>query len=127
MLDEKRVKLMARMASYEANEGKKYMNIGHYFRGDYITLQVIKSVICATIAFAICFGLYFFYDFERVMQDAYRIDLVALVKKFLLLYIALIGSYGTIIYKIYSIKYKKAKKSLKQYYNNLRKLSNMYD
>ena len=64
MLNEERIKLMTKMASYEANEGKRNVAIGSYFRGDYISLQVIKSIVSATIAFAICFALFVFYDFE---------------------------------------------------------------
>ena len=36
MLNEDRIILMTRMASYEENEGKKNVSIGSYFRGDYI-------------------------------------------------------------------------------------------
>ena len=69
MLNEERIKLMTKMASYEANEGKRNVSIGSYFRGDYISLQVIKSIINATIAFAICFALFVFYDFEVFVHD----------------------------------------------------------
>ena len=55
MLNEERIKLMTKMAAYEADEGKKNVAIGNYFRGDYIGLQVIKSIISATIAFVIVF------------------------------------------------------------------------
>lgn len=127
MLNEERVKLMTRMASYEAGEGKKNMNIGKYFRGDYIGMQVLKSVICATIAFGICFGLYLFYDFERFMQDIYKMDLLSFAKNVLLVYVIVVVGYGVVSYLIYSSRYKKARKSLKKYYNNLRKLSGLYD
>ncbi len=127
MLNEERVKLMTRMASYEAGEGKKNMNIGKYFRSDYIGMQVLKSVISATIAFAICFALYLFYDFEKFMQDIYRMDLLQFAKKLLLIYVVVAVGYGIVSYVIYSSRYKKARKSLKKYYNNLRKLSGLYD
>lgn len=127
MLNEERIKLMTRMASYEAGEGKKNMNIGKYFRGDYISMQVLKSVISATIAFAICFALYLFYDFERFMQDIYKMDLLQFAKKLLLIYVAAVAGYGVLSYVIYSRRYKKTRKSLKKYYNNLRKLSGLYD
>lgn len=127
MLNEERIKLMTRMASYETGEGKKNMNIGKYFRGDYISMQVLKSVISATIAFAICFALYLFYDFERFMQDIYKMDLLQFAKKLLLIYVAAVAGYGVLSYVIYSRRYKKTRKSLKKYYNNLRKLSGLYD
>lgn len=127
MLNEERVKLMTRMASYEAGEGKKNMNIGNYFRSDYIGMQVLKSVISATIAFAICFGMYLFYGFENLMQDVYKMDLLQLGKRVLVVYAVMVIGYGAVSYVIYAARYKKARKSLKKYYNNLRKLSGLYD
>lgn len=127
MLNEERIKLMTRMASYEAGEGKKNMVIGSYFRGDFISMQVLKAVISVTIAFFICLGLYFFYNFEVFMQEVYKMDLLAFAKNILLLYAVITVGYGVISYLIYSSRYKRAKKSLKKYYNNLRKLSGLYD
>ena len=64
MINEERVILMTRLASYENKEGRENENIGNYFRDDYISIQVIKAVICASIAYAVIFALYVFYDFE---------------------------------------------------------------
>ena len=72
MLNEERIILMTKMASYEEREGKKNVAIGKYFRGDYIAIQIIKSVFCATIAFVIVFALYILYDFENFMLDLYH-------------------------------------------------------
>ena len=60
MLNEERIKLMTKMAAYEANEGKRNVAVSSYFRGDYIGLQVIKSIISATIAFLIVFAMFCF-------------------------------------------------------------------
>jgi hypothetical protein len=51
MLNEERVILMTRLASYEAGEGKQNVAIGKYFRSDYIRIQTIKSIIYGTITF----------------------------------------------------------------------------
>lgn len=127
MLNEERIKLMTKMASYEANEGKRNVSIGSYFRGDYIGLQVIKSVISATIAFLIVFGLFVFYDFEMFMQDIYKMDLLQFGKNVLTAYLCLVAGYAIISYIIYTFRYSKARKSLKIYYNNLKKLAYLYD
>lgn len=127
MLNEERIILMAKMAAYEENEGKKNVAIGSYFRSDYISMQVIGSMIGGTAAFAICFALYLFYDFEIFMVEVYKMDLFAFAKKVLIMYLVAVIGYGMISYIIYSIRYSKAKKSLKNYYNNLKKLSSMYD
>ena len=64
MMNEEKVILMTRLASYESNEGKKDISIVNYFKGDYIGFQILKSVIAATIAFFALFGVYIFYNFE---------------------------------------------------------------
>ena len=126
MLNEKRIILMTKMASYEVNEGKKNVAIGSYFRGDYIGWQVLKSIISATIAFIVVFGMYIFYDFELFMIDIYKMDLLEFGKYVLTLYLWTIGVYAVISYIVYAVRYTKAIKSLKVYYMNLRKLSDMY-
>lgn len=127
MLNEERVILMTKLASYEARDGKKNISIGNYFRSDYISLQLIKSVICATFAFGLMFGLYVLYDIENFMQEVYKMDLIQFAKNILVLYVIFVVAYGVISYLIYTYKYKKAKRSLKCYYNNLKKLSGKYD
>ena len=127
MLNEERIKLMTKMAAYEADEGKKNVAIGNYFRGDYIGLQVIKSIISATIAFVIVFGLFVFYDFEVFMSDIYKMDLLGFGRTVITAYLIFVAVYALISYMIYTYRYAKAKKSLKMYYNNLKKLAYLYD
>ncbi len=127
MLNEEKVILMTQMASYEENEGKKNMAIGRYFRSDYIAIQVLKSILCATIAFAVCFALFIFYDFETFMQDIYKIDLIGFAKNVLMYYGVTVVVYAAASGLICSIRYAKAKKSLKCYYNNLKKLNSIYN
>lgn len=122
MLNEERIKLMTKMAAYEADEGKKNVAIGNYFRGDYIGLQVIKSIISATIAFVIVFGLFVFYDFEVFMSDIYKMDLLGFGRTVITAYLIFVAVYALISYMIYTYRYAKARKSLKMYYNNLKNL-----
>ena len=127
MLNEERIKLMTKMAAYEADEGKKNVAIGNYFRGDYIGLQVIKSIISATIAFVIVFGLFVFYDFEVFMSDIYKMDLLGFGRTVITAYLIFVAVFALISYMIYTYRYAKARKSLKMYYNNLKKLAYLYD
>lgn len=126
MLNEERIILMTKMASYEENEGKKNVAIGSYFRSDYIAIQVIKSVLCATLAFGIVFGLFLLYDFEVFMQEIYKMDLFTFAQNIFIYYGVTVVTYGIISYIICSFQYSKAKKSLKCYYQNLKKLNSLY-
>lgn len=126
MLNEERVILMTKMEAYAQNEGKKNMRIGKYFRGDYISLQILKSVISATIAYVICFALYIMYDLENFLQDIYKMDIVAFIRNALLYYGITVVAYGIISYLVYAYRYARARKSLKDYYNHLKKLNSLY-
>lgn len=127
MLNEERIILMTKMASYEEHEGKKNLAIGNYFRSDYIGFQLLKSVISATVAFLIVFGMFVFYDFEMFMQDIYKMDLLSFAKNVLIAYAVTVGGYTVITYIVCVKRYNRAKQSLKCYYNNLKKLSGIYE
>ena len=127
MLSQERIKLMTKMAAYEENEGKKYMSIGSYFRSDYMGMQVIRSVICGTLAFFLLAGLYVYYHFETMMQDIYKMDLLLLGRRALFYYVVFIAAYSVITYVVYSFRYSRAKRSLKHYYYHLKQLAAIYD
>ena len=117
---------MTKMASYEEHEAKENMAIGRYFRSDYIAIQVLKAVISVTIAFAVIFAIFLFYDFEKYMQDIYEMDILSFAKNILKYYIVAVVVYAGICYGVCTYRYIKARKSLKLYYQNLKKLDKMY-
>lgn len=127
MLNEERVILMTRMASYEKGEGRENVNIANYFRSDYVTVQVLKSIVCGTIVFGIVFGLYLLCHLEEFMQNLYKIDLFAFARNVLFYYGVTVAGYAVLTYLACSWRYAKAKKSLKCYYHNLKKLNSLYD
>lgn len=126
MLSEERVILMTHMASYETGEGKKNVKIGNYFRGDYIAVQLLKAVASATVAFLVVFALYIFYHYEEFMQDLYKIDLITYAKNVLIYYGITVAVYGILTYVVSTYRYARAKRSLRLYYQNLKKLNSMY-
>lgn len=126
MLNEERILLMTRMAVYESGEGKKNGAIGSYFRGDYIGLQVLKAIISATISFVLVCAVLVLYNFDKIMDSLYDIDLFGAAKKVIIAYLVVVAVYAVISYLIYSFMYKKARKKQKSYAANLRRLSEMY-
>ena len=80
MVNEDRIKLMTRMAAYEKDEHKKNKKIVSFFKSDYISMQILKSIVYTTIAFAIMFGLYVLYDFEIFMKEIYQMDIFEFAK-----------------------------------------------
>lgn len=126
MLDQNKIALMTRLASYEKNEGKKSTAINNYFRADYIGWQVLKSIISATIIFLILVAGYVVYDFENFMIDIYKLDLQQYGKDLLIRYVVFVGVFAVITYAVYAYRYSKARKSMRMYARNLNKLGEYY-
>lgn len=126
MIHEERVILMTQLQAYEDCGGKKDIAIASYSRGDYLGSQMLKSVISVTIAAAIGYAGYVFYNLESFMKDLYQTDWIEYVSILLTRYLVLVIGYALITYLIYAYRYAKAKKNLKKYYGGLRKLSAMY-
>ena len=117
---------MTKMASYEAGECKKSMSLGRYFRGDYISLQLLRAFFCGTIAYLLGFGLYVLYDFETLIANIYKMDLIVFAQNVVTWYAILVVGYCVLTYAICTYRYAKAKNSLKCYYHNLKKLDSLY-
>jgi len=126
MIHEERVVLMTRMQAYEDKGGKKDIAIANYFRGDYIGLQMLKSVIYMTVALGILYAGYIFYNLEEFMKNLYQMDWIEYAKTLITNYLILVILYVVATYLVYAHRYTKAKKSLKKYYGSLKRLSAMY-
>ena len=61
------------------------------------------------------------------MMDIYKMDLFIFAKNVLMIYFAVVAVYAVLTYVIYTYRYSRAKKSLKNYYGNLKKLSALYE
>ena len=126
MVNEDRIKLMTRMAAYEKEEHKVNKKIVSFFRSDYISMQMLKSVVSTTIVFAIMFGLYVLYDFEVFMKEIYQMDMFEFAKSVIIVYVIFLGVILLITYVVSLYRYNRALQSTKLYYANLKKLSRIY-
>ena len=126
MVNEDRIKLMTRMAAYEKEEHKKNKTIVSFFRSDYISMQMLKSVISTTIAFAVMLGLYVLYDFEVFMKEIYQMDMFEFAKSVIIIYVIFLGIILVITYVVSLYQYNRALQGTKLYYANLKKLSRIY-
>ena len=126
MLNEDKISLMTEMAIYEKRKGKRDLDIFSYFKSDYISWQVIKSIVCATLSFCIIVGLKLFYGLEDVMVGIYSKDLAGYGKSILFKYLLFVLVYVVISFVIGQIRYKKAKKNVHAYSRDLKELAEMY-
>lgn len=126
MVQEKKVILMTKLQAYEDKYGKKDAAVANYFRGDYLGMQVLKSIIYITIAAVIFYAGYIFYHLEEFLKEIYQMDLLEYGKTLLTDYLILAAAYAVITYLVYALRYTKARKHLKHYYGGLKKLAAMF-
>ncbi len=123
MLNDERIILMTKLASYEQGKGKKNIQVSKYFRSDYLLLQILKTLFCTTLAYVILVGLYVLYHFEELTENLYQMDLLRFIRQIVMLYGVFAVAGCVVTYIVYSYRHQKARKSLKEFMNNLKKLN----
>ena len=122
MLNEERIRLMTKMASYEEGEGKEYMPIKQYYRKDYVGLGMIKTFITSSIAFGILFLCWVLYDMDNITYILSNRDLTELGMFVLVIYIIFIAVYQVIALGVYNWRYSRATASIKGYHSVMKKV-----
>ncbi|MDD6844477.1 MAG: hypothetical protein PUE32_02795 [Clostridia bacterium] len=127
MLNENKVKMMTKMAIYEKNEGKKMLRTAKYFKGDYVSLAVLKSTIATTFAFIIVALMVVMCNTESIIRQINSMDYAALGKKIIVYYVLALIVYAVIsgIYSAY--QYDKTRSGIKKYVMRLNKLERFYN
>ncbi len=118
---------MTRLASYEQREQRRNLKAGGFFRGDFISWELLKGFVCANLIFMILFGLVIFSQFDILLQEIYKMDLLEKGKEILGIYVVYLFIFmlGTLFAAIF--RYNRARKSLKGYYKGLKELAVFYD
>lgn len=126
MINEEKVKVMTKLAMYEQGEGRKYLPISKYYRSDYIGLALIKNFFLVTIGYALVLAGIAAYFSEYLLNNIHKMNLVSLGVSVLVGYLILLAAYSALTYIQYSVKYYRAKKSVKGYFEELTRLNKIY-
>lgn len=127
MINEEKVKVMNKLAMYECREGKKNLPVSKYYRSDYIGLALIKNFFLVTIGYCLVLAGIAVYFSDFLLENAHRIDLMALGLYIVGGYLLVLLAYSFLTYIQYAVKYYRAKKSVKKYYAYLTELGKMYE
>ena len=111
---------------YEQGEGKKYLPVSRYYRSDYIGLALIKNFFLVTIGYCLILAGIAAYFGEYLVDNIHKMDLVAVGRNAVIGYIVVLVVFSVATYIQYSVKYHKAKKSVKEYYQELTQLNKIY-
>jgi hypothetical protein len=126
MLNFKKVRLMTKLAVYEKKDGKEDIYLSKYYKNDYVRLQVLKSIISATIGYGLVIVMIAFYRMEYLIKNAVVFDYKMVGTYILGFYLITITIYGLGSIVVYSRKYDASRKKLSRYFRLLKKLEKIY-
>ncbi|MBH1940377.1 hypothetical protein I5677_05635 [Mobilitalea sibirica] len=127
MLNNKKIRLMTKLAVYENKEGKEDIRLSKYYKTDYVRYQILKSIISATIGYALILFMIFLYEMEYLIRHAVDLDYKTLGTYILGIYIIFVAVYGLGSAIGYSMKYDASRKKLAKYYKLLKRLNKLYN
>ena len=117
---------MNKISMYVQGEGKKYLPVSRYYRSDYIGLALIKNFFLVTIGYCLVLAGIAAYFGEYLVDNIHKMDLVAVGRNAVIGYVVVLVVFSVATYIQYSVRYHKAKKSVKEYYQELTQLNKIY-
>ena len=127
MLNNRKIRMMTKLAVYENKEGKEDIHLSKYYKTDYVRYQVLKSIISATIGYVLILVLLFLYKSEYIIQKAVSLDYKTIGIYILGIYIVIIALYGLGSILGFSVKYDASRKKLARYFKLLKRLHKIYN
>lgn len=126
MLNNKKIRVMTKLALYEKKEGKEDIRLSKYYKNDYVRLEILKTIVNVTVGYALILLMIGIYKAEYIISKAVSLDFIRIGQYILGFYIIIMSIYviGSIIG--YSIKYDKSRKTLSKYFKSLKRLSSIY-
>ncbi len=124
MLNEDKIRLMTQISIYEKEKGKEFISIGKYHKKDYVVLKMLHTAVAAAVAYVCILGIWVLGQLATILENLNKMDFVSLGIKLVIGFALMEAVFVAISFVIYSKRYNRATKSLKVYYNNLKRLSN---
>ena len=96
MLNEKRVKHMIKIASYEQKTGEEDQKINTYFKNDYVTMNVVISLLWVTVGYIAMVALVFLTNMKKMVENLKLSTLITFASGALIGYIIIMIVYGVV-------------------------------
>lgn len=122
MVREQNVKLMSKIAIYEKRKGKTEIAMSGYYKSDYVRMNVLKTMVSATIAFLIIAAIIVMYKMDVILANLFKIDYKSFGIGICLIYAVWLFVYWLVARIIYAIQYEQARPNIIEYNHNLKKL-----
>lgn len=123
MVNQEKVRLMARAEWYRQRERRRALNVNRYSKGAYVSTQIVKSLIFCTVGAGVCVIMWAIYHADELLTIYDFNRLLAIGRQVLIMYAAALVIAAAVSWRSYLRKYTKARSSVKKYYTLLRKIN----
>ena len=89
MIDERKTRMMTKLAIYEKTEGREDIRLSKYYKSDYVRLNILKTILQVTLGSVLILILVILYKSEYLIEKAVTLDYVYIGK-------IIFAIYGTI-------------------------------
>lgn len=127
MVNEERLQYMIKMAVFDTDEGKECKPMTQYARKDYVSMKLLGSFVYGTIGFLILLAMWAVYSSEQLMNEINTTNIQGFLISIAIRYVVFMAIYLAVTYAVYNQRYTRGRKRVKKYYNNLKKLSQIYE
>lgn len=127
MLNEERVRLMTKLASYEEKEGKEDFRISAYYRKDYVGIRTWQTFLWVTAGYIMLMGIAVLANLDVLMKHLTVSFVIICGGSVVVGYIVLVVIYAIIAHDLYQKKHNDARKRVKKYNRDLLRLIKMYE
>lgn len=126
MLNEERIRLMTKLALYEQSEGKKALKTTKFFRNDYISRNVINSILSGIFSYILLLLIWVLFRVEYYTEKITELNVVLIIIVAAVLFVLYMIFYLTLSYFVFSARYRSYRKGLSEYNEDLKNLHRMY-
>ena len=122
MLNENRIRLMFRMASYEEKQGQEDLKISTYYRKDYTSMKTLATILWITFGYGLLILLLVIGFMDMLMKNMTLTQIFVIGAAVVIGYVVLLFLDGFCSSQFYRKKYNCAKKRMRRYYRDLGRL-----
>lgn len=127
MINEERVKQLYKIALYEKTEEKKHRQAGLYYRSDYVSKEIIKSIFTGTIAYGLLALLWAMSNWDAVLESLNNLEIINTAVEVIVIYVGFLALYLFATFVVYLTRYGESKKKLEAYKEDLKAMNQMYE
>lgn len=127
MLNEERVRLMTKLASYEEKEGKEDFKISAYYRKDYAGIRTWQTFLWVTLGYVLILGIAGLAYMDVIMKHLNVPFALICGGGVVVGYIVIVIIYAIVSHDFYQKKHNEARKRVKKYNRDLLRLIKLYE